>query len=54
MLSGMDAGASPFCALPEGMGEMQKKHIWEMARMELSLGSVPVIRFLKVRAACPH
>ena len=34
MLSGMDAGASPFCVLPEGMDEM-KKRIWEKTRMEL-------------------
>ena len=34
MLSGMDAGASPFCVLPEGMDEM-KKRIWEKTQMEL-------------------
>lgn len=34
MLSGMDAKASPFCVLPEGMDEM-KKRIWEKTRMEL-------------------
>ena len=34
MLSGMDAEASPFCVLPEGMDEM-KKRIWEKTQMEL-------------------
>ena len=34
MLSGMDAGASSFCVLPEGMDEM-KKRIWEKTQMEL-------------------
>ena len=34
MLLGMDAKASPFCVLPEGMDEM-KKRIWEKTRMEL-------------------
>ena len=34
MLLGMDAKASPFCALPEGNDKM-KKRIWEKNRMEL-------------------
>ena len=34
MLLGMDAKASPFCVLPEGMDEM-KKRIWEKTPMEL-------------------
>ena len=34
MLLGMDAKASPFCVLPEGMDEM-KKRMWEKTRMEL-------------------
>ena len=36
MLLGMDAKASPFCVLPEGMDEMkQEKRIWERTRVEL-------------------
>ena len=34
MLLGMDAKASPFCALPERKDEM-KKRTWEKSRMEL-------------------
>ena len=36
MLLGIDAKGSPFCVLPERMGEMkQEKRIWEKTRMEL-------------------
>ena len=33
---GIDAEASPFCVLPEGMNEMKEtKRIWEKSRTEL-------------------